>query len=281
VSEPVFEQFSIPIRELIVRVLSAIVLGLATVLAAWSGPVAFAVLVAGVSAVLIWEWGRLMRGTGLDMLAAVGWLSVLAAVGLVVAGLPLVALMALALGGLATLLLGRADDGPLEAAGVLYVGLPSVALVWLRGSPELGWQAVLLVLLIVWATDTGAFVSGRYFGGPKLWASISPNKTWAGLIGGVLAAAGAAWLNAAWVGSGAPVRVVALAMVLAVISQLGDLTESALKRAHGVKDTSRLIPGHGGFMDRVDGLIFAAVAAALYAACANHANPGAALLGLR
>jgi phosphatidate cytidylyltransferase len=82
-------------------------------------------------------------------------------------------------------------------------------------------------------------------------------------------------------GSAAPGRVFALAMVLALLSQVGDLTESALKRANNVKDTSHLIPGHGGFMDRVDGLIFAAVAAAIYAAFVDHGNPGAALLGLR
>jgi phosphatidate cytidylyltransferase len=281
VSEPVSERIAFPIKELIVRGLSAIVLAVATVLATWGGPLPFAVLVAGISAVLIWEWGRLMRGSGIDLLAAVGWFAVLVSIGLVVAGWPLIAVLALALGALATLLLDRGRGGVLEAVGVLYAGLPSVALVWLRGAPEYGWQSVLLVLLIVWATDTGAFVSGRFFGGPKLCASISPNKTWSGLIGGVMAAAGVAWLQARWMGSAAPGRVFALAMVLALLSQVGDLTESALKRANNVKDTSHLIPGHGGFMDRVDGLIFAAVAAAIYAAFVDHGNPGAALLGLR
>ena len=237
-------------------------------------------MVAAVAGILIWEWGRLMRRTGVDWQSAVGWLFVVAAIGLVVAGRPIVALLALALGA-AAVLLCRRQAAMLEVAGLLYAGLPSLALVWLRSAPEHGWPAVLLVLLVVWATDTGAFVAGRSIGGPRLWASVSPNKTWAGLIGGVLAAAGVAWLEAVWIGSIAPGRVVALAVALAVLSQLGDLAESALKRVHGVKDTSRLIPGHGGFMDRVDGLIFAAVAAAIYAAFVDHGSPGAALLAMR
>lgn len=279
-SDRASEQISFPPKELIARVLSAIVLAAVAILATWSGPWPFAVLVVAAAGILLWEWGRLMRGTGVDFTAAAGWLLVLMAIGLVLTGRPLVAVLALALGAFATVLLRR-STGVSEAAGLLYAGLPSLALVWLRSAPEYGWQAVLLVFLIVWATDTGAFVAGRSFGGPKLLASISPNKTWAGLAGGVLAAGCVAWIEAICLGSAAPGRVVALAAVLAVLSQLGDLVESALKRAQGVKDTSRLIPGHGGVMDRVDGLIFAAVAAAVYAAWIDPGGRGAVLLAMR
>ncbi len=280
-SEPAPKRVSFSPKELIVRLLSAIVLAIATVLATWGGILSFAVLVAGVAGVLIWEWGRLMRGAGLDGPAVAGLLVVLVALGLMVAGWPFSSVLVLVAGAFATQWLGRGERWLIETAGVLYAGLPSLALVWFRGAPDYGWQAVLLVLLIVWATDTGAFIAGRSFGGPKLLPSISPNKTWSGLIGGVLSAAVVAWLYVRWVGSASPGKVAILAIVLAVLSQLGDLAESALKRAHGVKDTSHLIPGHGGFMDRVDGLVFAAVAAAIYVAVLGPANPGATLLGIR
>lgn len=254
-------------------------LGVVTLLVTWSGPIPFAVLAACISCVLVWEWGRLTRRIGIDAAAATGGLAILAALGLMLTGQSALSLATLALGACATLVVGGRSGGLLEAVGVLYAGLPSLALVWLRSAPH-GWEAVLLLLLVVWATDTGAFVSGRALGGPKLWASVSPNKTWAGLLGGVASAALIAWVMAQSIASPLPGRVVALAIVLAVLSQVGDLVESALKRAHGVKDTSALIPGHGGFMDRVDGLIFAAVAAALLAFGTDRGNPGAALLGL-
>lgn len=263
------------------RIASAIVLAVVTLAALWAGLVPFAVLAAIVSALLIWEWGRLMRGTGLDASAVAAGATVLVALGFAVAGRPLAGLAVLTLGSLATAVAGRSRGGLREAVGVLYAGLPSLALVWFRADPQYGREAVLLLLLVVWATDTGAFVSGRSIGGPKLCAAISPKKTWAGLIGGVAAAAVVAWWFARGVGGADPFRLVSIAVALAVLSQVGDLVESSLKRAHGVKDTSALIPGHGGFMDRLDGLIFAAVAAALYALVAGPDVPGSALLAVR
>lgn len=277
--EPATGRMPFQARELLVRGLSAVVLGVITLLATWSGPIPFAILAACVSSVLVWEWGRLTRRIGIDAAAATGGLSILAAIVLMLTGQPALALAMLALGAGVTLLVGGRQGGLLEAVGVLYAGLPALAMVWLRSAPH-GWEAVLLLLLIVWATDTGAFVSGRLLGGPRLWTSVSPNKTWTGLLGGVASAGLIAWVTAQLMASPLPGRVAALAIVLAVLSQVGDLFESALKRAHGVKDTSALIPGHGGFMDRLDGLIFAAVGAALFALVADRGNPGAALLGL-
>jgi phosphatidate cytidylyltransferase len=167
----------------------------------------------------------------------------------------------------------------MEFAGVLYAGMPAISLVWLRGDAPLGLDSIVLLLLIVWGTDTGAFIAGRSIGGPRLWARVSPNKTWAGLVGGVCAASLCAAIYVTWIGTGVNGKVVALAAVLALVSQTGDLFESALKRAYGVKDASNLIPGHGGFMDRVDGLVFAAMAAAAFAAVVDPAHPARALLG--
>lgn len=268
-------------RELALRIASALVLATATLLLAASGAGPFALLVALVAMVLVWEWGRLVRRAEIDAATCVGTVGIWLAVGLAVTGHASVGLLALVVTALATVLLVPQRVAPLSAVGPLYVGLPAMVLVWFRTSLPGGFEAILFLLLVVWATDTGAYIAGRGLGGPKLWASVSPNKTWSGLLGGVLAATVTAWLCAGWVASPVPLRAVAVAALLAGVSQLGDLFESAVKRAHGVKDASRLIPGHGGFMDRVDGLIFAALAAGLYVALLAPMAPATALLGLR
>jgi phosphatidate cytidylyltransferase len=156
--------------------------------------------------------------------------------------------------------------------------LPAIALVWLRLSAQWGLLAVLFVFLVVWATDTGAYLAGRFLGGPRLMVRVSPNKTWAGLVGGLLAAVLIGIAFAAVVEDGNAGRMAINSFVLALTSQAGDLVESALKREHGVKDASNLIPGHGGFMDRVDGLVFAAIVAALFGLIVNVHDPARALL---
>ena len=146
-------------------------------------------------------------------------------------------------------------------AGIFYIGLPVLALLWLRGQDR---ETALWVLLVVWATDSAAYACGRAIGGWRLIPQVSPNKTWAGLIGGTLGGAAAGWAAGAAFGV-APNRVAlaALSGLLALAAQGGDLLESAVKRRFGVKDTGRLIPGHGGLLDRVDGLMAAAPMAAL------------------
>ena len=151
-------------------------------------------------------------------------------------------------------------------AGFLYIGMGALAMIWLRqGSADAGRANVLFVVLVVWASDIGAYTAGRIWGGPKLAPSLSPSKTWAGAIGGLVAAIligqGAALLL-----TGAPWgRAAIVAGLLGVASQAGDLIESAVKRHFGVKDSGRLIPGHGGLLDRLDGLLAAAPAAAVLA----------------
>jgi phosphatidate cytidylyltransferase len=258
-----------------------VVLAVATLLLTWGGAWSFAVLVAGVAVIAIWEWGCVVRSRGFDAMTVVaaGGLvgaTAFAASGAVGAGLAIVVLTAIGI-GVAGRLGGRSL---LEGAGVLYIGLPAMALVWLRSDPAHGFAAIVMVLIAVWATDIGAFIVGRLVGGPKLCPAVSPNKTWAGLLGGVGLSALAGYVLAVNLGSLAPFGVVGLSMGLAVISQFGDLIESGIKRSYGVKDTSGLIPGHGGFLDRVDGLLLAAVAAALYVLWTGAASPGAALLAL-
>jgi phosphatidate cytidylyltransferase len=147
-------------------------------------------------------------------------------------------------------------------AGLSYILLAVVAVVWLRRS---GWENLLLVLLVVWATDIGAYLVGRLLGGPRLAPRISPGKTWSGAAGG-FGCALAVGLGAASLGQSSPGPALAVAAGLSIAAQAGDLLESGMKRHFGVKDSGRLIPGHGGLLDRLDGLLAAAPVAALLAA---------------
>jgi phosphatidate cytidylyltransferase len=146
--------------------------------------------------------------------------------------------------------------------GVPYVGLPMLALVVLREDGLYGIAAIVFLLIVVWIADTTAFFAGRMIGGPKLWPAVSPKKTWAGL-GGAIAGGGLAAGIFGWAGDyGAVMPLILIGALLGLVEQGGDLFESALKRFYDVKDSARLIPGHGGMLDRVDGLIAAAVVAA-------------------
>lgn len=203
------------------RIISAAVMLPMAVAAAWFGDWAFGILVGLAGVLMLWEWQRL------PILSAAppAW----------------------------------TRNRPVWwLVGLLYLVPPCIALVWLRQQPEHGRHIVFWLFCVVWATDTGAYFAGRGIGGPKLIPSISPNKTWAGLLGGMVAAA----IVGGLVGAINPVlpafALAGLAGVVAVVSQAGDFTESAMKRAFGVKDASQIIPGHGGVLDRLDGLLFAA-----------------------
>ena len=148
------------------------------------------------------------------------------------------------------------------AGGMVYVGVPTLALVWLRNDLVGGIDHMLWFLAVIWSTDICAYFAGRTIGGPRLAPRISPGKTWAGLIGGVAGAALIGGGAAAWSGAGLWLPA-CLAVLLALVAQGGDLFESFLKRRIGLKDSGHLIPGHGGLLDRVDGLLFAAPVCAL------------------
>ncbi len=266
-------------RELQLRIASG--LGFAAVAFAmlYWGPAPFAILLAIVAAVMSWEWNRIVRGEGEDAIAAVHIATAIAAAGVAVFDQTGLALAVVAIGAIvvAALCFGSGRAG-LSAVGVLYTALPVIALIWLRQDPSLGLLAVLFVLLAVAATDMAAYFTGRTIGGPKLWPVVSPNKTWSGLAGGVTAAALTGALFPLLTGSGWWIWLTCLGVVLGLVAQAGDLAESALKRHFGVKDTSDLIPGHGGFMDRMDGIVTASIAAALIAAVSEAYAPARALL---
>lgn len=149
-------------------------------------------------------------------------------------------------------------------AGLVYVGLPAFALLWLRDRSGDGLLLSFWALSLVWATDIGAYFAGRAIGGPKLAPRISPNKTWAGLGGGVIAALLLGWALSHW--AGLPRGLALAAVPLAVLAQMGDLFQSWMKRRAGVKDSGRLLPGHGGVLDRLDGLVTSVPIAALIVA---------------
>jgi phosphatidate cytidylyltransferase len=149
------------------------------------------------------------------------------------------------------------------AAGFLYAAAAEIGSVLVRVDPVKGFAALMFVLLIVWVTDSGGYFAGRNIGGPKLWPRVSPKKTWAGAAGALAASLVVAFGFAAFeLGRTGPLLM--LGAVLSIVSQLGDLLESAVKRRFGVKDSGHIIPGHGGLMDRLDGFVAAVVVAALF-----------------
>src|SRR5262245_26046579 len=255
-------------RGLRARVVSGVFMAAIALPALLTGPTVFGVIVCIGGVVLAWEWTRLCGEGRFGVTGLVEAASALAAALAATRGLFPLALAAVGAGVLAVFAVarggGRATPGWL-AAGPLYIGLPAVALIWLRGHEVAGERMILWLMLTVWATDIGAFFAGRLIGGPKLAPRISPNKTWAGLAGGVGAAALVGAAFAALDGLAPVGATLALAGAsLALVAQAGDFAESAVKRRFGAKDASALIPGHGGLFDRVDGLIAAAGALALF-----------------
>jgi phosphatidate cytidylyltransferase len=253
--------------------------------AVWFGPPWSDVLILVSACVLLWEWLRLV---GASWERSTGTLIVAVLAGLTLAvfehwefGLVLFALGTAGATVRAQVPPQAASEAPSRGRspsrtwglglwlglGGLYIGLPGFALLWLRDRPD-GLEVFIWLLLVVWSVDIFAYVAGRSIGGPKLWPAVSPKKTWAGLIGGVLAAALVGGALAFADEGRDPVALGVLAAILAVVAQAGDLLESAVKRRFGVKDASGIIPGHGGLLDRVDGLLAAslALAAALWLA---------------
>src|SRR5262249_26567828 len=156
----------------------------------------------------------------------------------------------LPIGAILAMLLSLGRNSVYSALGVFYAGLPAVTLIWLRSDPTLGLLAIVFVIAIVIASDTFGFLFGRLLGGPRLWPRFSPNKTWAGLIGALVASSLIGALFWFAVPGASAVRLAATGVVLSLAAQGGDLAESALKRRFGAKDSGSLIPGHGGVMDR-------------------------------
>ncbi|MGF1631112.1 MAG: phosphatidate cytidylyltransferase [Kiloniellaceae bacterium] len=239
------------------RILSAVVLAPLVLLAIYFGGIWFVGLVILAAGLMGWEWARLCGQGGMGAGGALA-VAALVAVPLTFAlGSPQLALAVLLAGTAAAAIatwFTRRRQVPWIALGMLYIGAACLAFLWLRNVPAQGRDLVFWLLAVVWATDIGAYFAGRGIGGPKLAPAISPNKTWAGLAGGAFSAALVGVLAASF-HIGDAILLVVGGMVLAVIAQGGDLLESWCKRRFGVKDSGHIIPGHGGILDRVDGLL--------------------------
>ena len=259
------------------RVMSAFVLAPVSLTLVVVGGHAFAIFVAAFAAAMAWEWVRMSdtaapprafsiatsTAVGAALLSAqdaYGWTVVWILAGAIAAG---------------------ADRWPRGRAweavfGVVYVAGSVAVLVSLRDGDHGGLKSIVFLLAIVWAADTFAYLVGSWIGGPKLLPSASPNKTWAGLIAGLVCGVGAGLALADWVGVGVQ-GAIAIAGPTAVVAVLGDRFMSLAKRRFGVKDAGSLIPGHGGVLDRVDALMLATLFAGAVALLAPGGWPGGAV----
>jgi len=254
----------VSLRNLGIRAASALVLAPLAVLAIWAGGLWFlAIILAGV-VLLAREWAAMSAPGRRDLIAVGVGVAILAATVTASTGAMSPALVVLVFGAAAVAIYSRrlGQAGVDAAYGVLYLGWPAIVLIWLRdGQSSVGLSWTILVFVVAWSADVMAFLVGSLLGGPKLWPRYSPNKTWSGFAGGLLAGAVAGFLVATYLplGLSDPLWGLALGLAGALATMAGDLWESALKRRFGVKDAGGLIPGHGGLLDRVDGLMFAAV----------------------
>jgi phosphatidate cytidylyltransferase len=239
--------------------LSVLVLGPVVLGCIWAGGSWFLGMMALTLAGLAWEWVRISGGLALGAAGLAMPAIILLAAGLAGWGLPWLGVGLLLPGAWLLWRLAGALPHRFLALGVVYLGLFGVAFITLRLDPEAGRANVFFLMLLVWASDSAAYVAGRALGGPKLWPAISPGKTWSGALGGLLGAMLVGALAAILVApAAAPLWAALVAGVLGVVSQAGDLLESGIKRRFGVKDSSHLIPGHGGLLDRLDGFLAAA-----------------------
>jgi phosphatidate cytidylyltransferase len=249
-------------NNLALRIGAALVLAPLTIAAAYAGGWLWTALVTLVTIGLYLEWLTIV-GAAREIRVAASCAVALAVAGWYLAtGQIDVSLAALAVGLAAVALLSR-DQRGWSAAGFLYAAAAEMASVLVRLDRDEGFITLIFVLLVVWVTDIGGYVAGRGIGGPKLWPRVSPKKTWAGALGGFAGSLAIAAGFAIW-GLGKPLPLLVLAAILSVASQLGDLFESAVKRRFGVKDSSHIIPGHGGLLDRLDGFVAAIVLAAVF-----------------
>lgn len=258
--------------EVILRILSGLVMAPLAVGVAYLGGWAFVVFWSIAALLVLWEWCTLVAGGERSTVLLIAGAAVLLAILLAATaadaeGSHSVRLVAggtlLLMGMLATAALASSDRRMWTAAGIPYAGLLGMAPIVLRNDAQYGFLAIVFLFAVVWATDIVAYFVGRAVGGPKLAPRISPKKTWSGAVGGTVAAIGAALTLAIAAGLPNLPAVGLIAAAASALAQSGDLFESALKRRFGAKDSSHLIPGHGGLMDRLDGFVAAAVLAML------------------
>jgi phosphatidate cytidylyltransferase len=249
-------------RNLLTRVIAALVLAPTAIAIAYAGGWLWAALVTLAAIGLYVEWLMIVDAARQTRVVASGVVALVIAGFCLASGYLDASLLVLALGFTGVALLSP-ERRSWTATGFFYAAAAEIASVLVRLDRVEGFAALILILLVVWVTDIGGYFAGRGIGGPKLWPRISPKKTWAGAIGGFAASLAIAVGFAAF-GLGKTGPLLLLGAVLSIVSQLGDLFESAVKRRFGVKDSSHLIPGHGGLLDRLDGFVAAVVLSAIF-----------------
>lgn len=276
-----FEKITRKNPDLFVRFLSALALGPFALLVCWVGGIYFSAFVLVATLLVFWEWNLIVFKGRRSVAFYFGLCALVLTAGLAELHSVAAALMVGAVSVPAVWGFETRGNGALLAKGFSYSAASLVSLIAIRHG-TVGFELVLYLYFVVWGTDIAAYFSGRTLGGPKLWPRVSPSKTWSGAIGGFLFAALMGALIAHFTGFMSVIAGFVVASVLSVASQAGDLYESSLKRRFGVKDSSQLIPGHGGLMDRVDGLVFAAIAAYVFGVLLGGqvSDPGLGLLAL-
>ncbi|MCR5880466.1 phosphatidate cytidylyltransferase [Phenylobacterium sp. J367] len=248
------------------RVASAVVLVPGSLFATWVGGWIFLVLIAVAVALLSIEWGGMSAPYAPVRVSAAVTVAVLSAVFLTHFDKFAIAWLAVLVGAAASALVARGvSERPADAAfGVFYIAPACICLIWLRDTDQTmsaqGHWWTLMLFAMTWAADIGAYAVGSTLKGPKLWPRFSPNKTWSGFLGGLAAAMAVGASMSIWsVFQLNPWAAALIGLLVGLATMAGDLWESAIKRRFGVKDSGDLIPGHGGLLDRVDGLMFAVV----------------------
>lgn len=269
------------LADLGLRLVSGVVMVALALGALWAGGHVFALFWAAAAMAVLWEWQHIVGGERLHLRLGVGAAVIAVCAALALGAAADHALLIVLAGALASAWAAGPGKRVWSGAGVVYAGALVVAVCLLRNSLFHGVTAILWLFAVVWGTDVMAYFGGRLIGGAKLWPRVSPSKTWAGFIVGVSCGAIAgAVVVLSWTTPGevSLLPLLLLGVAAGAISQGGDLFESSIKRRFGVKDSGRLIPGHGGAMDRLDGFVFAAAFAALVGAA--HKGMVAAAHGL-
>jgi phosphatidate cytidylyltransferase len=248
---------------LMLRIVSSLVLAPLAIAAAYFGGLVFFAFWAVAALAVLWEWQTLVCADERNPVLAIGAVALAGSGLLIMLGRPGIAIALIALGCFGAAALASNIRRMWCTAGVVYAAGLLVAPVLLRRDASFGFAAILFLFVIVWLTDIIAYFVGRAVGGPKLMPRVSPNKTWSGAIGGTVASMIGGVVVASQFDIGGIAAAAVVAFVLSIVSQLGDLAESAVKRRFNAKDASQLIPGHGGLMDRLDGFVAAAVAGVL------------------
>jgi phosphatidate cytidylyltransferase len=247
------------------RIAAAVALMAGALASAWAGGYWFSAFWLIAALVVHWEWQRLIGGPDQRLRVLCGSAALVVAAQLAIDGAAFWAAAALVIGAAgAALASGASPPRLMPGAGVLYAGAMLVSACLLRASRPGGLDAILWLFAVVWGTDIMAYFGGRLVGGPRLWPRLSPAKTWSGFCIGILCGAAAGLVASP--AANAIVALFCLGLATGAVAQGGDLLESALKRRYGVKDSSGLIPGHGGLMDRLDGFTAAAISTAFIGA---------------